>query len=90
VREREMTKLARSDILVSKFAFSNAATCAATARAVTGSETATVEEGVEWMHALVKDCGVPGLGQFGLKEQDFAEVGVGRCAVLFNSQYFSQ
>ena len=44
------------------------------ARAVTGKEDATVEEGVEWMQALVKDCGVPGLGTFGLKEEDFAEV----------------
>jgi len=47
----------------------------ALARAVTGSEAATVEQGVEWMVALVKDCGVPGLGDFGLKEEDFAEVG---------------
>jgi len=46
----------------------------ALARAVTGSEAATVEQGVEWMVALVKDCGVPGLGHFGLKEEDFAEV----------------
>lgn len=44
------------------------------ARAVTGSETATVEEGVGWLQALVADCGVPGLGHFGLKEEDFAEV----------------
>ena len=26
------------------------------------------------MQALVRDCGVPGLGSFGLKEDDFAEV----------------
>ena len=44
------------------------------ARAVTGSEKATVEEGVAWMQALVKDLGVPGLGHFGLKEEDFEEV----------------
>jgi len=42
--------------------------------AVTGSEDATVEQGVEWMMALVKECGVPGLGHFGLKEEDFAGV----------------
>ena len=29
---------------------------------------------MEWMQSLVKDCGVPGLGHFGLKEEDFAEV----------------
>ena len=44
------------------------------ARAVTGREDATVADGVEWMQALVRDCGVPGLGSFGLKEDDFAEV----------------
>ena len=44
------------------------------ARAVTGSETATTEDGVAWLQELVKDCGVPGLGHFGLKEEDFAEV----------------
>ena len=44
------------------------------ARAVTGREDAAVADGVDWMQALVRDCGVPGLGSFGLKEEDFAEV----------------
>jgi len=44
------------------------------ARVVTGKPDATVEEGVAWMVKLVKDCGVPGLGSFGLKEEDFADV----------------
>jgi alcohol dehydrogenase class IV len=44
------------------------------ARTVTGDPDATVEDGVEWIVRLVKDCGVPGLGEFGLKESDFDEV----------------
>ena len=44
------------------------------ARTVTGDPHATVEDGVEWIVRLVKDCGVPGLGEFGLKESDFDEV----------------
>lgn len=44
------------------------------ARTVTGDPNATVEDGVAWIVNLVKDCGVPGLGEFGLKEDDFDEV----------------
>ena len=41
---------------------------------MTGDANATVEDGVAWIVKLVKDCGVPGLGEFGLKEGDFDEV----------------
>lgn len=44
------------------------------ARAVTGDESASVGDGVQWMKNLVKDCGVLGLGAMGLKESDFDEV----------------
>jgi len=44
------------------------------AKAVTANEDATIAEGVEWLSQLVKDCGVPGLASFGLKESDFDEV----------------
>jgi hypothetical protein len=44
------------------------------AKAVTGDENASVQDGVEWMKSLVKSCGVPGLGSMGLKESDFDSV----------------
>jgi alcohol dehydrogenase class IV len=44
------------------------------ARTVTGDKDATVAEGVSALAELVTACGVPGLGAFGLKEEDFDEV----------------
>ena len=44
------------------------------AKAVTGDENASVQDGVEWTKSLVKSCGVPGLGSMGLKESDFDSV----------------
>ena len=44
------------------------------ARTVTDDPGATVAEGVAALAALVKACGVPGLGAFGLTEGDFDDV----------------
>jgi alcohol dehydrogenase class IV len=44
------------------------------ARMVTDDPGATVAEGVAALAALVKACGVPGLGAFGLTEGDFDDV----------------
>jgi len=44
------------------------------AKTVTGDPSATVEQGVAALAALVEKCGVPGLGAFGLTEGDFDDV----------------
>lgn len=41
------------------------------ARIVTGQETATADEGVRWVRALVKDLGVPSLSSYGLTPAHF-------------------
>jgi alcohol dehydrogenase class IV len=44
------------------------------ARLVTGHASATAEAGVEWVRKLVKDLGIPSLGQYGLKREHTAEL----------------
>ena len=44
------------------------------ARAMTGDQNATVQDGIAFLVDLVKHCSVPGLGEFGLRESDFASV----------------
>lgn len=44
------------------------------ARAITGDQNATVQDGIAFLVDLVKHCSVPGLGTFGLKESDFPAV----------------
>jgi alcohol dehydrogenase class IV len=45
-----------------------------TARILTGSNSATAQDGIDWLSELCHYLRVPGLSQFGLKEEDFATV----------------
>jgi len=44
------------------------------ARILTGSPTASADDGVRWLGELVRDLEIPGLGALGLAPEDFAEV----------------
>ena len=44
------------------------------ARLVTGDAGATAADGVVWIQELCAELAMPGLRQFGLKEEDFPEI----------------
>jgi alcohol dehydrogenase class IV len=46
---------------------------AETARILTGEPTATVDDGLAWLHALCADLAVPSLSRFGLSGRDLPQ-----------------
>ena len=46
----------------------------AAARILTGDAAARADEGVEWVRRLVSDLQIPGLGVYGIRRQDIAEL----------------
>jgi alcohol dehydrogenase class IV len=50
------------------------ARCEEVARILTGRATAGAEAGVEWVHELVKDLGIPGLSSYGVRQEHVPEL----------------
>jgi alcohol dehydrogenase class IV len=44
------------------------------ARLLTGNPQAVADDGVEWVRALVSDLQIPGLGRYGVKQKNAAEL----------------